>query len=264
MPPQVMARLDRRILVNYRVDPDVLAAVLPAPFRPVVVGGQAIAGICLIRLGQIRPAGMPAVARFSTENAAHRFAVHWDAADGLGTGVFVPRRDTDSRLTTLVGGRLFPGWHHRATFAVAEREGHFRVDMTSCDRTARILVAAHEADQVEPGSVFDDVESAAQFFCRAPVGYSSRPDGAAFDGVRLDCDGWNLRPLAVDQVTSSFFDDASWFPPGTIAVDSSFLMRHIDTTWSALPPLRASDATLQRDPRPRYVLTPEDASRGRG
>ncbi len=77
MPPQVRARLDRRILVKYRVDPDVLAAVLPAPFRPVVVGGHAIAGICLIRLGQIRPAGMPAVARFSTENAAHRFAVHW-------------------------------------------------------------------------------------------------------------------------------------------------------------------------------------------
>ncbi len=136
--------------------------------------------------------------------------------------------------------------------------------MASCDGTERILVAAHEADQVEPGSVFDDVESAAQFFCRAPVGYSARPDGAAFDGVRLDCDGWNLRPLAVDQVTSSFFDDASRFPPGTIAVDSAFLMRDIDTTWSALPPLKASDATLQRDPRPRYVLTPEDASRGRG
>src|SRR5258708_34236553 len=71
MPPQVRARLDRRILVNYRVDPDVLAAVLPAPFRPVVVGGHAIAGICLIRLGQIRPAGMPALARVIPGTAPH-------------------------------------------------------------------------------------------------------------------------------------------------------------------------------------------------
>src|SRR5258708_12031618 len=79
MPPQVRARLDRRILVNYRVDPDVLTAVLPAPFRPVVVGGHAIAGICLIRLGQIRPAGMPALARISTENPPHPSPRHCPA-----------------------------------------------------------------------------------------------------------------------------------------------------------------------------------------
>lgn len=264
MPQQVTARLDRRILVNYRVDPDVLAAVLPAPFRPVIVAGHAIAGICLIRLGQIRPAGMPAVARFMTENAAHRLAVQWDAVDGLATGVFVPRRDTDSRLTALVGGRLFPGWHHRAKFAVAERAGQYRVGMTSCDGATRLLVAAHVADRVQPGSVFDDVDSAAQFFCRAPVGYSVRPDGAAFDGVRLDCDGWNLQPLAVDHIASSFFDEASRFPPGSVAVDSAFLMRDIDTTWSALPPLPASDAVRQRDSWPRYLLTPADARRGGG
>ena len=242
MLPQVRARLDRRILVNYRVDPDVLAAALPAPFRPVIVCGHGIAGICLIRLGQIRPAGMPAVARFMTENAAHRFAVQWDAADGLATGVFVPRRDTDSRLTTLVGGRLFPGWHHRAKFAVAERAGQFGVEMTSCDERVRILVGAHLADRVQPGSVFDDVESASWFFRRAPVGYSARPDDAAFEGVRLDCDGWNLRPLAIDHVASSFFDEASMFPPGSVALDSAFLMRDLDTTWSALPPKPASDA----------------------
>lgn len=58
MQPRVGALLDRRILVNYRVDPDVAAAVLPAPFRPVIVGGHAIAGICLIRLGRISPAGL--------------------------------------------------------------------------------------------------------------------------------------------------------------------------------------------------------------
>jgi Uncharacterized conserved protein (COG2071) len=264
VPPQVMARLERRILVNYRVDPDVLSPVVPAPFRPVVVRGYAIAGVCLIRLGQIRPAGVPAVARFMTENAAHRFAVQWDAADGPATGVFIPRRDTDSRLITLVGGRLFPGWHHRATFAVAERADQFLVKMTSCDGRARIMVAAHVTDGVHPGSVFGDVDSATRFFRRAPVGYSARSDGTAFDGVRLDCDGWNLRPLAVDHVASSFFDEASRFPPGSVAVDSAFLMRDIDTTWSALPPLSANDAVCQRGPRPRYLLAPAVARRGRG
>lgn len=250
MQPRVRALLDRRILVNYRVDPDVAAAVLPAPFRPVIVGGHAIAGICLIRLGRISPAGLPAAARLTTENAAHRFAVQWDTPAGPATGVFIPRRDTDSLLTALIGGRLFPGWHHRARFAVAEGSGRFRVEMTSRDGTARILVAAHIADQVPPVSVFGDIESASRFFGCAPVGYSARPDGVAFDGVKLDCHGWNLRPLAIDHVASSFFEDANRFQPGSVALDSAFLMRDIDTTWSALPPLSASGAVRQCDPGP--------------
>lgn len=73
-PPRVRAMLERRILVNYRIEPDALETVVPAPFRPVLIDGHGIAGICLIRLGRIRPAGFPA-AWLSSENAAHRIAV---------------------------------------------------------------------------------------------------------------------------------------------------------------------------------------------
>ncbi|HEV2242894.1 MAG TPA: DUF2071 domain-containing protein, partial [Streptosporangiaceae bacterium] len=70
--PAVRAVMERRLLVNYRVDPELLAALLPAPFRPVLVGGYGVAGICLIRLGQVRPEGVPARAGLTSENAAHR------------------------------------------------------------------------------------------------------------------------------------------------------------------------------------------------
>ena len=40
--------IDRRILVNYRVDAKVAAPLLPAPFRPKLAHGYAMAGICLI------------------------------------------------------------------------------------------------------------------------------------------------------------------------------------------------------------------------
>lgn len=74
-PPPIRATIERRILVNYRVEPDALAATLPPPFRPVLVGGFGIGGICLIRLGDVRPAGLPAALGLTTENAAHRIAV---------------------------------------------------------------------------------------------------------------------------------------------------------------------------------------------
>ena len=52
--PAIRAVMERRLLVNYRVDPELLAALLPAPFRPVLVAGYGVAGICLIRLGYRR------------------------------------------------------------------------------------------------------------------------------------------------------------------------------------------------------------------
>ncbi|MGW6196941.1 hypothetical protein ACWF0M_12410 [Kribbella sp. NPDC055110] len=89
--------IERRLLVNYRVDSDALARMLPAPFRAQLVEGSPVAGICLIRLGAMRPAGVPRWAGLRSENAAHRMAVEWDDTDGAPrTGGYIPRRDSDS------------------------------------------------------------------------------------------------------------------------------------------------------------------------
>ncbi|WP_406291790.1 DUF2071 domain-containing protein [Embleya sp. NBC_00896] len=91
--------IERRLLVNYRVDPEITARLLPAPLRPVLVRGYAAAGICLIRLARLRPDSAPFGLGLRTENAAHRIAVRWDTSDGPRSGVYIPRRDSDSVLT---------------------------------------------------------------------------------------------------------------------------------------------------------------------
>jgi len=50
--PVIHGVIRRRLLVNFRVDAEVMRCFLPAPFRPKVHNGFAIAGICLIRLEQ--------------------------------------------------------------------------------------------------------------------------------------------------------------------------------------------------------------------
>src|SRR6185437_15131365 len=90
--PVISGIIDRRILVNYRVDPLVLAKILPPPFRPQLVHGLGLAGICLIRLRDVRPRGLPAWLGVASENAAHRVAVEWNDGDQLRTGVYVLRR----------------------------------------------------------------------------------------------------------------------------------------------------------------------------
>jgi hypothetical protein len=248
--PAIRAVMERRLLVNYRVDPELLAALLPAPFRPVLVGGYGVAGICLIRLGQVRPEGVPARAGMRSENAAHRVAARWDGPDGPVTGVYIFRRDTSSRLVTLAGGRLFPGWHHLASFRVEEHEGRFRVQAGSRDGEIRLLVAGHLAADLPPGSIFADVASASRFFRCAPVGYAATPTEGRFDGVELETAGWGLRPLHLDEVSSSFFDDPARFPPGTAVTDSAFLMGGVATTWRPRPEICAAAG-----PRPEAGAT---------
>jgi len=148
--------IERRLLVNYRVDPTVAASLLPTPLRPQLVNGWAVAGICLIRLGRLRPGWIPGWAGMRTENAAHRVAVEWDAMGGRQSGVYIPRRDSNSAVTVLAGGRLFPGEHHRAYFDVRETPRDLRrLDGLEL-RADRWVVEPAEVISVRSSFFFDD------------------------------------------------------------------------------------------------------------
>jgi hypothetical protein len=229
--PTIQGVIDRRILVNYRVAAEVAARLLPAPFRPKLANGYAMAGICLIRLKQIRPAFVPRAAGIGSENAAHRFAVEWDCDGQRREGVFIPRRDTSSRLNTIVGGRLFPGEHHHARFEVSESEDRLRVEFESDDGEARVSVAARLADGLQVGSVFGSVDEASRFFEGGALGYSATQDLARYDGLELRCKTWAVQPLAVEAVRSSYFDDRTKFPEGSATFDCALLMRGIEHEW---------------------------------
>src|SRR5687768_11133007 len=119
--PIIRGLIDCRILVNFRVDLDVLTKLLPAPFRSKLINEAGMAGVCLIRLKKIRLRFLPPFLGIFSENAAHRIAVEWDQDGETKEGVFIPRRDISSRLNTLGGGRLYPGVHHHAAFQVREQ-----------------------------------------------------------------------------------------------------------------------------------------------
>ena len=57
--PNVHGVIRRRLLVNFRVESAVMQRHLPSPFRPKLHDGHAVAGICLIRLEDIRPKRFP-------------------------------------------------------------------------------------------------------------------------------------------------------------------------------------------------------------
>src|SRR5438874_5220303 len=145
--PTIQGVIRRRILVNFRADPGVIQNELPARFRPKLQAGKAVVGICLIRLEHLRPRMMPEAVGLSSENAAHRIAVLWDDEQGVTReGVFIPRRDTNSPVNYLLGGRLFPGEHHRAEFDVLNTDSELALSMRSLDGTVAVKVEGHGTD----------------------------------------------------------------------------------------------------------------------
>ncbi|MFK0172164.1 DUF2071 domain-containing protein [Streptomyces sp. NPDC090306] len=244
--------VERRLLVNYRVDPDAAARLLPAPLRPQLVRGHAVAGICLLRLGHARPAGAPAAFGLRSENVAHRVAVEWDGPDGVERGVYIPRRDTDSRLNALAGGRLFPGEHGRAAFDVHETAGELRVGFATRDSGAdRVAGDVHVelTDEVRDSGLFADLADASRFFRAGSRGYSATRSGDRLDGMELSTDAWHLDACRVRSVTSSYFDDPDRFPPGTAALDCALVMRNVPVGWRALPDMAVRGSAAPRAAR---------------
>jgi Uncharacterized conserved protein (COG2071) len=223
--------IERRLLVNYRISADQVAAVLPGPFRPQLVGGHAVGGVCFIRLGRAHPARLPRAAGLTSENVAHRFAIEWDDVDGNHTGVYVPRRETSSRIAAAVGGRVFPGAYHRARFRVAESDTLLRIDVRSGDDTVSLSVEARPTDTFTSG-LFPTLGDAVGFFRQGCWGFSPAARGH-LDEICLHAASWAARPVSIAQMRSSVFDDATAFPTGTCTLDSALLMTNIAARWAA-------------------------------
>ncbi|MGE0610536.1 MAG: DUF2071 domain-containing protein [Pirellulales bacterium] len=241
--PTLRGTIDRRLLVNFRVDPQILAAVLPAPFRPQLANGWGMAGICLIRLRHIRPRLWPASLGISSENAAHRVAVEWYEAGRTRSGVFIPRRDTSSRLNAWAGGRLFPGEHGWARFDVREDVNRFHVALDSEDGRTHVLVDGSVAQQLPKSSVFSTLEAASEFFRQGALGYSATRQPGVYDGLELHCQTWRVEPLGVDRVESSYFEDRRLFPEGAATFDCALLMRGIPHQWRSQPSLHNAETS---------------------
>lgn len=235
--PTIEGVIDRRVLVNFRVEPRTMAALLPSSLRPQLVEGWAIAGICLIRLQDLRPAGMPAWMGLRSENAAHRVAVEWDEDGAIRTGVYIPRRDSSSRLNALFGGRLFPGVHHHARFHVSETENVVDVQMRSTDGSVSVSARGRSSSRIPDHSVFGTVERASAFFEAGALGLSPARRGDLLEALELDVPNWSLQALEIDDVHSSYFSDRARFPTGTVQIDNALLMRGIRHRWHQREPL---------------------------
>ena len=135
------------------------------------------------------------------------------------------------KLNAIVGGKIFPGKHYFAKFNVEESDNKFHLDFISSDNTT-ILIDAERTQKLNDNSIFETIENLSNFLESGSVGYS--PNGKDFDGLKLETYKWEVKPLKVANIKSSFFEDKTIFPEGSIQFDNAVLMENIEHEWKSL------------------------------
>ena len=237
--PRIHGVIRRRVLLNFRADPDVVQNLLPERFQPKLHAGRSIVGICLIRLEEVRLPGLPTFFGMSSENAAHRFAVEWQEGGQTIEGVYIPRRDTDSMFNRLVGGRLFPGEQHAAKFEVEDDDSRIAFHMLSQDGEVEVAFTGTCTTDWPQSSCFESLSQASSFFEAGEIGYSATESQDRLDGLRLKTEDWTVAPLAISSWHSSYFCDPARFPEGTLEFDHALVMRNLAHEWQAVRTLAA-------------------------
>ena len=237
--------IDRRVLLNYRIDPDVLGRVLPRPFQPKLFDGHGIGGVCMIRFKQLRPKGIPSFLGLGSENAAHRIAVQWNQDGEHREGVYIPRRDTNSWFNKSLGGRLFPGIFERSRFETEESVTGVSVRIIRQDGGEEIAFSGRETDEFPEDSIFPSLDEAANFFSLGATGYSSTRSENHYHGMELHSLDWSVSPLSIESARSCFFNDANSFPNGSIKLDCALLMREIKHEWHSRSDLYSSPGSCR-------------------
>jgi uncharacterized protein YqjF (DUF2071 family) len=234
MIPVLEGTIARRVLLNFRADPDVAQRLVPKPLEVVVQNGFAMVGVCLIRLEQLRPKGFPASLGMASENMAHRIAVRYPTDNGMKEGVFIWRRETDLRLATILGGRLFPGVHRQATFHVMECEGALAMYVRTRQGQADVSFDARYTTDWTATTAFRTLDEACRFFQKGDCGFSCSQHGRKLEGTRLRTLKWEMRPLRVGGVQAAFYENRERFPAGSIEFDSAVIMCGIPHEWYEL------------------------------
>ncbi len=233
--PVVQGIIGLRVVVVYRLDPSVVLGLMPAPFEAQVVHGFAVGTISLSRLTDVRPEGMPSWLGGSGEHATHCFAARWTDQRRPATGVFVQTRHTSSRLTAVIGDRLFPGVRGRARFTLEDDSGKVHFGFSSRDGS-HVDASVEATDELIGSELFASTDEASQLLRRAALDYSLRRKGGRLDGVEVRTDTWRIESTRIKYARSSYFDDPTVFPAGTAAVDSAFVTHDIAADWRAAPP----------------------------
>lgn len=225
------ATITRRLLVNATVTADAVRPLLPPGCVPAAVAGtdRTLVGVCVLRVDDLRPEGVPNALGRSFEGLAHRIAIR--RPDGS-PGVHIVRRETADRLALLVGGRLFPGAHH--PIELERGRGDLELHGSGHGGPTFLVRAVDEPPSGEARSVLGDDAAASAFFAVANIASSPSRRAGFPEVLRMEAPPFVVRAVGVREVV---LDRLAWalgdVPPSALSFDSAFVARDVPVRFAA-------------------------------
>jgi hypothetical protein len=167
----------------------------------------------------------------SSENMSHRVAIRFPTKEGLKDRVFIWRRDTNQRLISFLGGRLFPGVHSSADFQSMETMNGLAMNIHTKAGQADTNFEVSFKTSWNKTELFETFQEACQFFERGNCGFSCSLDGEKLEGIRLKTLKWEMEPIKVENIRSNFYEGWPAHREGKIVFDNALMMRGIPHEW---------------------------------
>jgi len=218
-------------LVNFGMEPDLLASLLPSPITPDVHNNEAFLSIVISDLRDMRPTFLPKGLGFNFAQIVYRAIVTCNGE----RGVHFLRSDADNRIMCLTGN-LFSFFHfNHAKISYFRNQDQHCIDVKTRDGVADISAEygiQKSTNETPASSVFSSLEDAKHFFAELYVAFSTLPGYTT--AVRIDRTNWDVSFVSDKKATYSFMNGSSYFPKGSTRLDSIFYVEDLFYHWHVL------------------------------
>ena len=233
-PFPVTCTFRRCILVNFAVDPDRLAAHLPAGLEPNVVADRSFVAVVIGQMDRMRPVGLPRAAGITYNQIVYRAVIR--RHDTL--GVHFLRSDADNRLMCAVGERMsFFRFHHSA-ISIDQTDDALDIQVTTpdlpgADISARFDLSARTRHLPET-SRFDDLNVAREHLVELFTAYDRNTATGVMESVSIDRDPWDVQVLPLIHSRFEFMEAGPIFDTDTARLDSVLAVSDVRYRWNRL------------------------------
>lgn len=188
IPLSVHARLIERFIFNFRLEPDTLASLLPAPYlQPQVFNGWSVVSFCVLKLDQVMLSPLPSFLGFKTISCAYRCGVLDTSGVNPEPSVYITDRNTDLPIISRLGPWVFSDTILMIRPAITQEGDVVTIRVNYPDR--QHLFSAEAKLSGTPGKldsqVFDSIDAFARFMHLGVSSYTPAIYGDALAKVDL-------------------------------------------------------------------------------
>lgn len=217
---RVSAHIERRIVINFSVDPNEIERVVDCPWlRPQVVAGQGVASLCVLWMDGVIPTGWPKFLAQSQISIAVRFGVI-NVETGE-PGVYVPERCSNTvlawLLTRMGGSCIHP------KIRVTEADGVIGIKRNGVD-----FAGFRVDDTPKESKLFSNSGEFEDFIRAGKRSYGPALRRGQIDVVDLNKSETSFVPLGVEMLD---LRGISAIIPGVLTLDSAYETRNAEYAW---------------------------------